>query len=138
MKKTVLFFAVIFLSLLTLQAKPKKKNTDQLTLLNTKWILEDIFETPILHTPDTAFIIFYSDYKISGNLGCNNFFGTFSFGKKTMKLDYYGSTKKLCFNMETEAQFSKAIKNDITHYSIEKDHLYLLNKSKVICKFKGK
>ena len=137
MKKNVLILIVIFLSLLTLQAKPKKKNAENLPLLDTKWTLEEIFELPVSHIPDTAFIIFHNDYKLSGNFGCNNFFGTYSFGKKRIRLDYFGSTKKMCFNMDLENQFFKALKSDITHYYIEKDNLYLLEKLKVVCKFKG-
>jgi len=135
--KKIIFLTVIILSLLTLQAKPKKKIADNLPLLNTKWVLKEVFETQIIHNLDTAFIIFYDNYKFSGNFGCNFFFGEFNFRKKRIKLDYLGATKKLCANMEIEEQFFKAIKYDITHYYMDKNYLYLIHKLKVICKFKG-
>ena len=138
MVKRIIFLTVIILSLFALQAKPRKKNAENLPLLNTKWVLEEIFETPVSHNSDTAFMVFYESYKFSGNLGCNIFFGEFSFGKKRINLDYLGAAKNLCENMELEKRFFQTIKYDITHYYIEKNNLYLLHKLKVVCKFQGK
>jgi heat shock protein HslJ len=135
--KKIIFLSIIILSVLVLFAKPRKKDTENLPLLNTKWILTEIYETPVTQGVDTAFIIFSDDYRISGNLGCNLFFGNFSFGRKRMKLDYVGSTRKLCIDMSMEDQFSKAIRDDVTHYHIEKNKLYLRNKNNVILKFEG-
>lgn len=136
MKKNI-FLVVIIISILTLQAQTRKNKSGNLPLLNTKWVLEEIAEIPVLHNSDTAFIVFYENYKFSGNFGCNSFFGEFSFTKKRIKLDYIGATKKLCSDMSVEARFFKAIKSDITHYYIEKNNLYLLHKLKIVCKFKG-
>ena len=135
-RKTI-FLIFIGLSLLTLQAKSRKKTIENLPLHHTKWVLIEVFDSYVDHSPDTAFIIFYDNYKFYGNLGCNIFFGEYSFSKKRIKLDYSGSTKKLCADMYVEEKFFKAIKNDITHYYIEKNTLYLLNKLKVICIFEG-
>ncbi|MCL1850534.1 MAG: META domain-containing protein [Bacteroidetes bacterium] len=137
MIKKSIFLTVIILSLLTLQAKPRKKTSENLPLHNTKWVLKEVFETPVFRNPDTAFIVFYDNFTFSGNLGCNTFFGEYSYRKKRMKLDYLGATKKLCTNMNVEEQFLKAIKYDITHYIIEKNKLYLLNNLVVICKFES-
>ena len=92
---------------------------------------------PIIPDADTAFITFNDDYKISGNLGCNLFFGNFTFGKKRMRIDFLGSTRRLCINMDVEDRFSKALRDDITNYYIENNKLYLRNKDKVVCKFEG-
>ena len=125
------------ISVFVLLANQRKKNIENLPLLNTKWILEEIHEVPITHTSDTAFIIFDESYKISGNFGCNLFFGNFSFGKKRMKIDFLGSTRRLCVNMSLEEQFSLALRDDISHYYIEKNKLYLHNKDRVILKFEA-
>ena len=138
MTKKILFFTIIFLQIFVLFAKKDKKNADNLPLLNTKWILTEISETPIVQGRDTAFIVFNENYKFSGNFGCNLFFGDFSFGKKRIRINYAGSTKKYCFNnMTLEEQFSKALKNEITHYYIEKNNLILLQKNQIMCKFEG-
>jgi len=135
--KKIIFLSIVILSVLALFAKPRKKNTENLPLLNTKWILEEVYGMPVTQGVDTAFIIFFDNYRISGNFGCNLFFGNFSFGKKRIKLDYVGSTRRLCIDMSLEDQFSKAIRDDITHYHIEKNKLYLRYKEHVILKFEG-
>ena len=137
MIKKIIFFTIIFLQIFVLFAKKDKKNADNLPLLNTKWILTEISEIPVLQGADTAFIVFYESTKFSGNFGCNLFFGEFTFGKKRIKIDYAGSTKMYCFNMNLEEQFSKALKDDISHYYIEKNELVLLHNKQIICKFKG-
>jgi len=125
------------LLLLVLHANKQKKNNENLPLINTKWVLKEILGMPIMQNSDTAFIIFYDTYKFSGNLGCNLFFGEFNFGKKRIKIDYFGATKKYCTNMTLEEQFVKVLRDNITHYSIDKKRLYLLVQNKVICTFEG-
>ena len=137
MIKKIIIFSIIILSVFSLHAGKRKKDTDNLPLINTQWILEEAFEAPIIQISDTAFIIFFDTYKFSGNLGCNLFFGEFTFGKKRIKIDYLGATKKYCLNMHVEEQFAKVLRSDVTHYYIEKNKLYLLYQSKVVCKFNG-
>jgi heat shock protein HslJ len=137
MIKKIIIFTIVISSVFVSQAGKKKKNSDDLPLLNTKWVLKEVFEMFVIHELDTAFMIFYDTYKFSGNFGCNLFFGEYSYGKKRMKVDYFGATKKYCFDMRLEEQFAKALRSDITHYFIERDKLYLLYKNKVICKFEG-
>ena len=135
--KRIFLLTVIIFSVFVLYANKKKKNLDNLPLIHTKWVLVELFETPVVHTSDTAFIVFYDNYKCSGNLGCNLFFGAFSYGKKRIKLDYFGATKGYCSDMTLEELFLKAIKLDKFFYVIEKDTLCLLQKNSVIVKFNG-
>jgi len=137
MKKSIFLIVIIFF-LITLQAQKKNSKSENLPLHNTQWVLHELFETRIYQYSDTAFIVFYDNYKFYGNFGCNVFFGEYSFTKKRIKLDYIGATKKICTDMRIEERFFKAIKSDITHYYIEENTLYLLHKLKVVCKFKGK
>jgi heat shock protein HslJ len=137
MAKKIFFLIVVAFALISLQAKPRKKIAENLPLHNTKWMLEKILNNYIFSFSDTAYIVFYENYTFRGNFGCNLFFGEFSFGKKRIKLDYLGATKQFCTDMNVEEQFFKAIKNDITHYYIEKNKLYLLSKFTVICMFDG-
>jgi heat shock protein HslJ len=138
MIKKIIVFTIIISSILALQAGKRKKNTDNLPLLNTKWVLEELFEIPIVHNLDTAFITFHETFKFSGNFGCNLFFGEFMYSKKRIKLDYLGATKMYCFDMRLEEKFTKALRNDITHYLIENNKLYLFEQKKVVFKFEGK
>jgi len=137
MIKKVIISCIIISSLLVLHAEKRKKSSDNLPLLNIKWILNEINEVPIVQNSDTAYIVFFDTHKFSGNLGCNLFFGEFTFNKKRIKIDYFGSTKKYCSNMTLEEQFGKALRSDISHYYIEKNTLYLLFQKNVICRFEG-
>ena len=137
MFKRLIFLSIIVVSLLVFISGKREKNNDNLPLCGTKWVLKELYERSVTQNIDTAFIVFNESYKLSGNFGCNLFFGEFSYGKKKLKIDYLGATKKYCFNMTLEENFTKAIKDDITHYLIERDELYLFSKTKVICKFKG-
>jgi len=137
MSKKIIIFTIIISSVFVLHAGKRNKNTDHLPLLNTKWILEELSDMYIIHNSDTAFIVFFENYKFSGNLGCNLFFGEFTFGKKRIKIDYFGATKKYCADMRLEEKFAKALRSDITHYYIEKNKLFLRFQNKTVCKFKG-
>jgi len=137
MIKKIIFFNIILLQIFVLFAKKDKKNSDDLSLINTKWVLTEISGMAVYKSMDTAFIVFHENYKFSGNFGCNLFFGEFTYTKKRIMIDFMGATKKFCFNMNLEEQFSKAIKNDITHYYIEKNNLFLLYRGQIICKFEG-
>jgi len=137
MIKKSIIFCILISSVFLVQAGKRKKNTENMPLLNTKWILEEIMEIPVVHGLDTAFIVFDDHYKFSGNLGCNLFFGTFSFSKKRIKIDYLGATKKYCADMTLEEQFVKVLRSDIAHYYVDNNKLYLLYQKKAIAKFEG-
>jgi heat shock protein HslJ len=135
--KNILLLSIIIFSVFSLHAVKQKKDAGKLTLLNTKWALEVIYNSRVIPNQDTAFIIFYENYQMSGNLGCNIFFGNFNYGKKMLKLDFEGSTKKLCSNMFTEKEFVKMLRDEVSSYYIEKDQLFIRNKNKVVAVFKG-
>jgi len=136
MKKIVLLCIAIFV-VFFLFANKRKKALENLPLLNTKWILEEIYDVPVIHTSDTAFIVFKDNYTLSGQLGCNLFFGNFNFGKKRLKLDYLGATKRMCLNMQIEEQFLKALRDDIKRYYIDKNTLTIHNQTQVVFRFQG-
>jgi len=138
MNKTILLGLIIMISIFSLSAKTRKKNIDNLPLMNTKWVLEEVFETVVTHNNDTAFITFSENYKFSGNLSCNLFFGEFSYGKKRLKLDYFGATKKYCKDMSLEELFLKAIKLDKFTYFINRNTMFFFHKKNMVCKFEGK
>jgi heat shock protein HslJ len=120
-----------------MQANKRKKSIENLPLLNTKWVLTELFETHVSSSTDTAFITFYDNYKFSGHFSCNLFFGEFSHGKKRIKLDYFGATKMYCKDMALEEEFTKAIKMGKFMYYIEKNTLFIHNKNSIVCKFEG-
>lgn len=141
MKKIIYPIMVIALILTCNCCKTSKKNvkSDQFTLINTQWMLESIEGEEI--GTDFAlrpFIKFDSSYNITGSLGCNSMFGTYSVNKKNkMTIHYTGSTKRLCQQMSVERNFIKALKQDIDKYEIKGDKLILFSENKEVITFKG-
>ncbi len=99
-------------------AKPAK-------LTETKWLLTHLDGMPVKDTPEKPYIIFTGD-RVTGSLGCNTFFGTFYANNKgKISIEYTGSTKKLCNEMETEYQFISALKSENTSYVIKDEFLII-------------
>ena len=89
------------------------------TLTETKWVLTHLYGAPFQHSLETPYIIFTGD-RVTGSLGCNTFFGTFYANKKgKISIEYTGSTKKLCNEMEVEYQFISAMKSEKMTYLIK-------------------
>lgn len=138
MKK--LFFICTLLTIFALSCQTSKKTAENATnfpLCETQWVLTDINGTPAPQAPAVPYIQFTTDGGFSGNLGCNDFFGSYTVNKEKISLEYRGSTKKLCNNMETEKAFSSALKQDITNYEISGDVLTIRAKSQEVLRFKA-
>lgn len=121
--------------------KSSKKNvkSGQLPLIDTQWTLEAI-ESEEIGTDFALrpFIKFDTNYKITGSLGCNSLFGTYSINKKNkMTINYSGSTKRLCQQMSVERKFIKALKRSIDSYEIKGDVLILSADNEELLRFKG-
>lgn len=98
---------------------------EEYKLTETKWMLTHINTHEISECPEKPYITFTGD-RVSGNLGCNSFFGTF-YANKNGKIDieYTGSTKKLCSEMQVERDFISALKVDKKSYVITGDLLII-------------
>lgn len=141
MRKIIYPIMLLTLILTCSCCKSSKNNvtSGQLPLIDTQWMLESIEGKEI--GTDYAlrpFIKFDSSYNITGSLGCNSMFGTYSVTKKQkMTIHYTGSTKRLCQQMSVERDFIKALKKDINRYEIKGDKLILFFDDKEVISFKG-
>lgn len=138
MKK--LLFICTLLAICAFACKTSKKAADSdsnAPLFETQWMLTDIDGQPVGETPKKPFIRFTSDGGVSGNLGCNDFFGNCFVKKDKISIEYKGSTKKLCNNMEVERAFSSALGQEINNYVIAGDVLTLRTKDKEVLRFKA-
>ncbi len=130
MKKTIYPLVAVLLILACCCCKTSKKSVSNgnYPLIGTQWNLSALEGEEI--GADFAlrpFITFDSVGNITGNLGCNTFFGTYSANKKQkMTLEFQGSTKRLCQQMSVERRFIKALKQDIVRYKIHGNELILL------------
>lgn len=138
MKK--LFFIGIILTICTFSCHTSKETSaadNNKPLYETQWMLTDINGEAIGDTPKKPFIRFTSDGNMSGSLGCNDFFGSCFVNKDKMSIEYKGSTKKLCNEMEVEKAFAAALKKDINNYAIVGDVLIIREKNQEVLRFKA-
>ena len=138
MKKLLLIGIILTICAFSCKtSKNASESSNETPLCETQWVLTDINGTPAPQAPAVPYIQFTTDGGFSGNLGCNDFFGSYTVNKEKISLEYRGSTKKLCNNMETEKAFSAALKQDINNYSIVGDVLIIREKSQEVLRFKA-
>jgi len=95
MKKNLafLFLMTIFLAACA--------GTNSASLKDTSWELVSYgaIENPILALPDVeAVIAFGADGNLTGNAGCNHFFGSYKVSKDQLTVGPVGSTEMYCEN----------------------------------------
>lgn len=116
----------------------KDVNNSSIALCGNTWELKKIYSLPIDSTTyeHKPYIIFNSNGTFSGNFGCNSFFGSFYTKKQKLQLEYAGSTKSLCNEMNLERAYLKALKSGISTYNISDSTLILYTDNKEIFQFK--
>ncbi|WP_276135153.1 META domain-containing protein [Polluticoccus soli] len=142
--------AIVALAVTTTGCQGQKKTTDigatmkgeKASLAGKNWKLESLSGVPVVgrNAAGEAYIKFGADSnRISGNTGCNNFFGSYNLpapGKITIK--QVGSTKRACPNMDVEMNYLKAL-NTATNYSVSGDMLMLNDgDNKELAKFRAR
>lgn len=142
MKIHLSIFLFVLLCLGGCKTNKNAISSDALPLQDTHWDLVAI-EGQKLNIPNKKvqpqpYIVFDTLGRFNGNLGCNIFFGSYYQKKQKIELQYDGSTKRLCPNMDIEKAVLGAIKKDINNFTIEGKNLTLYSGKKEIMKFEGK
>lgn len=124
-------FAAVLASCSSVSSTKSKVGSVQPSLAGTSWILADAVKgnSPTLNVDDT---------KVSGNAGCNNYFGEIALNTTggSFSAQNLGATKKMCENMSVEKNFmemvSQANKYVVNGNTLElyKDNLLLLKFTK--------
>jgi heat shock protein HslJ len=125
MKKTVLFLALIFMSLLNSCSTVKNSDVSK-GLYDTTWELEYISGPRIAfeglfpeQKPKLTFT--EKDKTVNGTTGCNGFGSTFTLNGKTIKIELpQAMTMRYCEG-GGEAIFLKTIEK-VNHFHIDKDN----------------
>lgn len=136
--KTIMFAFIssLLLSACSTNSLEKENNMEKSVLENSKFQAIELNNIAVKNSEKVAFISFESDSKIHGNLGCNNFFGSYQLIKNELNLGQVGSTMMMCQNMDTEREFLDVLQNTKT-YKLENNILELFNKDgKNIAKFR--
>jgi heat shock protein HslJ len=100
------------------------------SLFERKW---ELYELEGTHTKDSnSFITFsYTDNRVSGNSGCNNFTGTYHFAPNNkIKFSALASTQKMCIDMSVEDKINKLI-GTVDSYTLQDDTLSFNNAQNV-------
>ena len=100
----------------------------QPNLVNTQWTLAEVVKgkTPTL-VVETG--------KLSGNAGCNNYFGTLEMDNTQgiFKAKNIGSTRMACPTMSAEASFLKIL-NEVNRYVVKDNNLELYKDNLLLMK----
>lgn len=137
MKKLFLLCTIIVITMTSCKSGEKSATSNDKPLQGTTWQLTHLYCEEIGETPEIPTLLFKDDGNLSGKMGCNSFFGSYTVHKDKITLTYNGSTKKLCDNMELEKKYAQAIRNNITHYVIADNILVLKSKSTEVMRFKA-
>ena len=145
-KRTILFTKIGLLCLFLAGcqlAKSVSDNTTQDTknaLLDKYWRLVELngksVEKSELDRQEAHIILKKEENRITGNAGCNSFFGAYTWTAQGVTFSGMGATRMACPNMEIEDQLLKGL-NEIDSYSISQDHkiLSFLQGTKIVAKF---
>jgi copper homeostasis protein (lipoprotein) len=99
------------------------------TITGKRWKLVQLQEKSIDSEPEQrreAYLILHEEgNRITGNSGCNHFFGTYELlGENGIKISNIGATKMLCPDMEPENMFFRMLES-VGSYSIQGETLIL-------------
>lgn len=140
--KKLLFIAGITCCILSLQANPLQSNKSLLPFfsidttrihkkLQKKWQLVELNGQSIAamgKRTKTPHIIFDSAHRVSGNNGCNQFFGTYELGKHNLiHFSAMGSTRMACLD-------NISLENDLMDVIAKTDSYVLINDTLVFNK----
>lgn len=140
MKNRLLIFLLCTIALCSCNTTKKMVESNHLALVGTEWQLESIEGQYYTSSKEQVkpYIVFDTASQYHGNFGCNDFFGSYYLKKKKLQLTYAGATKKLCSEMTIERAMMKAIKADISTYTIRGNNLILYSGKKEILRFSKK
>ncbi|MBT8129966.1 MAG: META domain-containing protein [Gammaproteobacteria bacterium] len=104
-------------------------------LLGTTWNLVELNNSKIQHPgPQVPHLRFETD-KVTGNDGCNNFFGAYTLDGNKLKFGMLASTRMACPQInDLDIEFNKVI-SITTSYSISGRKLELFEEGKLLASF---
>lgn len=115
-------------------AKKKNAQAQNKPLVETYWMLTHVKGEPIPKSV-TPTIVFGTDGRYSGNLGCNEYYGTYQCRKDKIKMSYGAATKRLCEHIKIEKLFMQNLHSDFTRYEIKNETLYLMDANGEVLRF---
>lgn len=135
MKKIFLaFLGLILVSCGTINLPTLNKNKENTSLKRSEWVLDDQNLSP--HTHITLHI---EEGKVSGNGGCNQYFGqlTIDNAGQSFSVKNIGATRMQCNNSSTENQYFNLLEK-VDKFEVKDQTLELYKGGVLLLKFKKK
>lgn len=126
--KKILNSAIALATLFTLSMCSNKTSSIP---VESNWEVNGIYVNGNKITPpddQKANMLFMKDFKISGDAGCNKYFGSYKADGKNLKFDGIGMTRMLCPNMNFENAFTTNL-DSVSTYQITDVTLILKDNS---------
>lgn len=109
--------------------------TSHVPLLGTTWNLAELDNSKIQHPgPQIPHLRFEAE-KVTGNDGCNNFFGGYTLDGNNLKFGMLGSTRMACPHIEGFEMIFNKMLSMTTRYRITGNRLDLFEDEKLIASF---
>lgn len=130
----VILLVMLFYSACNSTKKSSTKDIEKSTLLDNEWILSSWESNDLIQKVNTQSPIKMSfdtlENKVTGNDGCNTFFGSFTYNTDVLLIGATGGTKMYCGEESSkwEQSFSTFIQTK-PRYKIEKNTLILNSKT---------
>lgn len=130
MRKSLLFFPLMALAAAVYScgmAKHSRAGDTAAALTGTYWKLVALKGKPFSEAAlkEPHLMLKAGEHRITGNAGCNSFFGAYELGNANhIRFSQIGATKMACRNMELEQQFFEVL-DSASRYSIRRDTLLL-------------
>ncbi len=103
--------------------------------LDTNWNLVELFTEKIQYVGSKKPHLRFDTERVSGNDGCNNFFGGYTLNEDNLKFGLLGSTRMACPHIEGfEMVFNKML-SMTTRYHISGNRLDLFEDEKLLASF---
>ncbi len=117
-------FSLLALLLLTGCARPMP--TPPASLAGTAWLAESIDERGVIDRLQST-LAFDDEGGVSGNAGCNQFFGPYEADDATLTFGALGMTKRMCAPavMDQETAFTQALERTASYAISETGFLHL-------------
>jgi len=129
-KYAYLIFAIVFISGCTHTGQ-----SGNAPFLDTSWNLIELFSEKIQYSGSKTPHLRFEAERVSGNDGCNNFFGGYTLDENSLKFGLLGSTRMACPHIEGfEIAFNKML-SMTTRYRITGNRLDLFADEKIIASF---
>ena len=122
-------------SLLLVLGCADTEHASQAPLLATTWNLAEMNNEKIQHPGPQIPHLRFEVEKVTGNDGCNNFFGGYTLDGNSLKFGMLASTRMACPQIKDfDMKFNKMI-SATTGYSIHGEKLELFDNDKLLASF---